>query len=67
MSLVGIAADQAVGGPVRTAVITAEGGEIFIVKVGEFVGARYKVESIGTDMVELSDRANGTLRRLTLR
>ena len=67
MSLVGIAADQSVDGPVRTAVITAETGEIFIVKVGEFIGARYKVESIGTDAVELSDRANGTLRRLALR
>lgn len=67
MSLVGIAADQSADGPVRSAIITAEGGEIFIVKVGEFIGARYKVEAIGTDAVELSDRANGTLRRLALR
>jgi hypothetical protein len=64
---VGIAADQTVDGLVRTAIITAEGGEMFMVKVGEFIGARYKVESIGTDIVELSDRANGTFRRLALR
>ncbi len=67
LSLVGIAADQTVDGLVRTAIITAEGGEMFMVKVGEFIGARYKVESIGTDIVELSDRANGTFRRLALR
>ena len=51
----------------RTAIITAEGGELFIVRNGDFIGARYRIESIGADAVELSDRTNGTLRRLVLR
>jgi hypothetical protein len=67
LSLVGVAADGPADALVRTAIITAEGGEMFMLKVGEFIGARYRVESIGTDAVELSDRANGTSRRLVLR
>jgi hypothetical protein len=67
LQLVGVAADQSANGAVRTAIITAEGGEMFMVKAGDSIGARYKVESVGTDTVELTDRTSGSIRRLALR
>jgi hypothetical protein len=67
LQLVGVAADQTAEGTVRTAIITAEGGEMLMVKAGDSLGARYKVESIGADTVELTDRTTGSIRRLTLR
>ena len=67
LQLVGVAADQMPDGAVRTAIITAEGGEMFMVKAGDSIGARYKVESVGADTVELTDRTTGSIRRLALR
>jgi hypothetical protein len=67
LQLVGIAADQTPEGAVRTAIITAEGGEMLMVKAGDSIGARYKVESIGADTVELTDLTSRSIRRLTLR
>ena len=67
LQLVGVAADQSAEGAVRTAIITAEGGEMFMVKAGDSIGARYKVESVGADAVELTDRTTGSIRRLALR
>ena len=67
LQLVGVAADQTAEGTVRTAIITAEGGEMLMVKAGDSIGARYKVESIGADTVELTDRTTGSVRRLALR
>jgi hypothetical protein len=67
LQLVGVAADQTPEGAVRTAIITAEGGEMLMVKAGDAIGARYKVESIGADTVELTDLTTRSIRRLTLR
>jgi hypothetical protein len=67
LSLVGIAADGVATAPVRTAIITAEGGEMFMVKAGDLIGGRYRVESVGTDTVELLDHTSGAIRRLALR
>ena len=67
LSLVGIAEDAAATGPVRTAIVTIEGGETLLLRAGEFIGARYRVKAIGTDAVELSDLTNGAVRRLVLR
>ena len=67
LTLVGIAADRLPTGIARTAIITAESGEIFVVKAGEFIGGRYRVESVGADTVELTDLANASIRRLALR
>ena len=67
LQLVGVAADQTAQGAVRTAIITGEGAEMFMVKAGDSIGARYKVESIGADTVELTDRTTGAIRRLALR
>ena len=67
LSLVGIAEDAAAAGPVRTAIVTLEGGDTLLLRAGEFIGARYRVQSIGADAVELADLTNGTVRRLVLR
>lgn len=67
LELVGMAEDQSPQGPVRTAVISAEGGELLMVKVGDFLGARYRVQAIGADTVELTDLTSGLVRRLALR
>jgi hypothetical protein len=67
LELVGMAEDQSPQGPVRTAIISAEGGELLMVKVGDFLGARYRVQAIGADTVELTDLTSGLVRRLALR
>jgi hypothetical protein len=65
--LVGIAEDKTPAGQERTAILTAEGGEMFMVKVGEAIGARYTVKAIGTDAIELTDLVTNSLRRIALR
>jgi len=67
LGLIGLAEDHSPEGPVRTAIISAEGGELFIVKAGEFIGARYRVQRVGADAVELTDLTTGAVRRLALR
>jgi hypothetical protein len=67
LSLVGIAEDAAATGPVRTAIVTIEGGDTLLLRAGEFIGARYRVTAIAADAVELSDLTNGAVRRLVLR
>jgi hypothetical protein len=67
LSLVGIAEDASAAGPVRTAIVTLEGGDTLLLRAGEFIGARYRVKAIGADAVELADLTNGTIRRLVLR
>jgi hypothetical protein len=66
LSLIGVAEDQVPNGPVRTAIISADGGELFMVRVGEGIGPRYRVNAIGADAVELSDLMTGAVRTLTL-
>jgi hypothetical protein len=65
--LVGIAEDKTPAGEVRTAILTAEGGEMFMVKVGEAIGARYTVKAIAIDAIELTDLMTDSLRRIALR
>lgn len=67
LALIGMAEDQSPTGPIRTAIISAEGDELLMVKVGDFLGARYRVQAIGNDVVELADLATGVVRRLALR
>lgn len=67
LSLIGIAEDLTPEGIVRAAVITADGGEVFLLKTGETLGARYRVASITADAVVLTDLASGATRRLALR
>ena len=54
-------------GPVRTAIISALSGELFLVKEGETIAARYRVGAVSADAVELNDLLTGAVRRLALR
>ena len=51
----------------RTAIISALDGELFLVKEGETLAARYRVGPVAADAVELNDLLTGTVRRLALR
>lgn len=66
LKLAGIAEDAGPDGPVRMAFISGE-GQLFMVKEGEAVTLRYRVARISADVVELTDVADGTTRRLALR
>jgi hypothetical protein len=66
LKLVGIAEDPGANGPTRTAIVVG-GGQLFTVKEGENVTARYRVERISADVVELLDLNDKSLRRLALR
>jgi hypothetical protein len=66
--LSGIATDVANGEPVRTAVLTTAAG-VTLVRVGELVGAEYRVREIREDGVDLESTSDGSVRalRFTLR
>lgn len=64
--LAGIAEDAAASGPVRTAIISGM-GQLFLVREGEPVTARYRVSRIATDVVELVDVGSGSTVRLALK
>ena len=66
LKLVGLAEDDNPDGPVRSAIISGD-GQLFIVKVGDSVTARYVVTNIGADVVELTDVTDQTIRRLALK
>ena len=66
LTLAGIAEDAGADGPVRTAIISA-GSELFLVKEGASVTARYRVARIGADAVELEDVLAGTPVRIALK
>jgi hypothetical protein len=64
--LVGMAEDVGDAGAVRTAILSGS-GELFLVKEGDAVTSRYRVASIGPDMVELTDLTDNTTLRLALK
>ena len=66
MKLAGIAEDDGPDGPVRTAIISTE-GQLFLVKAGDAVGPRYRVERVTADVVELTDTIDHSIRRLALK
>jgi hypothetical protein len=67
IELVGMATNHTADGLVRTAVISALSGELFLVKEGEMIATRYKVASVAADTAELTDLLTGATRRLTLK
>jgi hypothetical protein len=67
IELIGIAENEVADGVTRTAIISALGGELFLVKEGETLAARYRVSTVSRDAVELKDLLLGTMRRLDLR
>jgi hypothetical protein len=66
LTLAGIAEDEGPDGPVRTAFISGD-GQLFMVKEGDNVTPRYRVDRISPDVVELMDLSTNTARRLALR
>jgi hypothetical protein len=66
LKLAGIAEDDGADGPIRTAIISGE-GQLYMVKEGEAVTARYRVSKIAADVVELVDSGDNSVRRLALR
>jgi hypothetical protein len=67
MTLIGIAEEGAGEAGVRTAMIAGEGDQLFLVKVGQAVGVRYRVSAIGAEGVQLTDMTTGLVRRLVMR
>jgi hypothetical protein len=65
LKLVGIAEDGPADAVVRTAVLSGL-GDLFLVKEGESVGARYQVSVISANSVELVDSSDHSSFRLTL-
>src|SRR3954447_3134765 len=66
LKLAGIAEDTGADGPVRIAFISG-GGQLFMVKEGDPVTARYIVSKISAEVVELTDAIDNSTRRLALR
>jgi hypothetical protein len=66
MRLSGLAEDATPSGLVRTAIISGF-GQLFLAKEGDQVTDRYRVVRISSDVVELTDLAEGTTLRLALR
>jgi len=66
LKLAGIAEDEGADGPMRIAFISG-GGQLFMVKEGDAVTARYRVAKISADVVELTDAMDNSVRRLALR
>jgi len=64
--LIGVAEDAGPEGPVRTAIVAAP-GQMFLVRDGDTVAARYRVGRIAADVVELIDTIDGSTLRLALR
>ncbi len=67
IELIGVAESESPKGIVRTAIVSALSGELFLVKEGETIAARYRVGTVLADAVELNDLLSGTVRRLALR
>jgi hypothetical protein len=66
LKLSGIAEDPGPDGPVRTAFIAGE-GQLFMVKEGDRIASRYRVNKISADVVELTDLVDNSARRLAMR
>jgi hypothetical protein len=66
LKLSGISEDATPDGLVRTAIISGF-GQLFLAKEGESVTERYRVVRISSDVVELTDLAEGATVRLALK
>jgi hypothetical protein len=66
LKLVGMAEDAGPEGPVRTAIISGF-GQLFIVKEGERVTARYQVAKISSEAAEIRDLGDNSTITLVLK
>ena len=65
LKLSGMAEDAGPDGPVRTAIVSGM-GQLFLVREGDTIAARYRVVRIGSDVIELAD-TTGTVFRLGMK
>jgi hypothetical protein len=66
LKLVGLAEDPGAEGPVRTAIISGL-GQLHFVKEGDSIAARFRVQRISAEVVELVDLADAATHRLALK
>jgi len=66
LRLVGMAEDAGPEGPVRTAIVSGF-GQLFLVKEGERVTARYQVAKISSDAAEIKDLGDNSTITLVLK
>jgi hypothetical protein len=67
LQLVGVAERDTPAGRVRTAMITADSDELYMLIEGDTLGGRYRVKAVGADVVDLTDLVTSGTRRLSLR
>jgi hypothetical protein len=67
LSLIGVAEQLTPQGTERTAIVTADSDEIYMIKEGDLLGGRYRVKAVGPGSLELTDLVTGAVRRLALR
>jgi hypothetical protein len=66
LKLIGIAEDTSESGVVRTAIVSGP-GELFLVKAGELISGRYRVDQVSADAVLLTDTTTSDSTTLALR
>jgi len=66
LQLIGVAEDDTPDGAVRTAIVSGL-GDVFLVKSGDTISGRYRVEQVSSDAVQLTDSTTSATTTLTLR
>lgn len=67
LALLGVAEQHTALGLVRTAMVGGLDGELYMAAEGQEVAGRYRVVSVGADVVELKNLVTGASRRLALK
>jgi hypothetical protein len=67
LTLVGVAEDNQRGTLVRTAIVGGSGDDLSLVRQGDAIGARYRVERVRPDGADLVDLSSGRSFTLVLR
>ncbi len=66
LQLIGVAEDTVADGAIRTAIVSGL-GDVFLVKAGDTISGRYRVDQVSGDAVQLTDSTTSTTTTLTLR
>jgi len=66
LKMIGVAQDDGADGPVRTAIIAGT-NDLFFVKEGDTVAARFRVVRVDEDAVSLEDVNDGSSLRLSMK
>jgi hypothetical protein len=67
LSLIGVAEDDERGTLVRTAIVSGLGNDVFLVKQGDAIGSRYRVDRVQPEGADIVDLSSGKSFTLTLR